>query len=865
MLDFSDAPRQGQPSASGEQRQFFSQDEVSDALAAKAYYWVKKLLPRGRIGETSEEWRCADRTGRPPRDRGSFVVNLFGDFAGSYTEFDNPETDKGGPIKTVAVVTGLSGKELFDYCVQLIHESGGHIEPEKQRKNGKANGYDKQSSNPTHLKEANNIWDHAVDITPESLAGTYFHHRHFRFFPSSIDVKFNDSVTDFDVKPPRGEPAIVARFRDPRTNEPTGGIHRIYLKHDGLGYQKKQMLGPTDGAVVMLAPVSGRQLGIGEGIETTLACMQPELFGVPGWAAASAGGMKAIAAAIDADPAAFRAGIDRLYVWADRGAAGEAAGRALANAAARAGAEALLCLPAGPDDFAEDLASGRGRGPVEHVTAGNVTIIPPGGSDDTAASSAAIEATINALTNASNIPEIMVAVRMIATNSASLGALEESRLIALIRTQTKTSKQVLDTALRESKRELHNPGLRGGPDRSYCSEFQLYENGDPKPIMANVTMALRGDEAFRGSIGYNEFTGMISSQRRFPWEPNSGAPCERPWTDEDEFALTEWIQKEIGISAPRTVVFDAVYRVAVENKYHPVLDYLESLSWDRKPRIDTWLSYYCGVEDSLLNRAIGGRFLIGMVARIFRPGCKMDDMLILEGEQGILKSTALRRLAEPWFTDEISEFGSKDAALQMRGVWLIEISELDSMGKVESTRIKSFLSRTKDRFRPPYGRQIVEQERQCVFAGTTNEFEYGKDHTGGRRYWPARSARIDIGALEHDRNQILAEAVTAFKAGAKWWIDEPELVGEQQRAIGDRYQVDSWETVIDGWLRHNAKTHTTLPELFADALQIADRSKWSRADQLRVSAILRRLGWLKGARPGTHSRERVYVRPEALV
>ena len=126
------------------------------------------------------------------------------------------------------------------------------------------------------------------------------------------------------------------------------------------------------------------------------------------------------------------------------------------------------------------------------------------------------------------------------------------------------------------------------------------------------------------------------------------------------------------------------------------------------------------------------------VARIFSPGAKADSCLILEGEQGTKKSTALKTLVQPWFTDEIAELGSKDAALQTRGVWIIEIAELDSMNRSEAGKIKEFMSRTTDRFRPPYGRRLIESPRQCIFAGSVNHTNYLRDETGARRFWPVQ-------------------------------------------------------------------------------------------------------------------------------
>ena len=196
------------------------------------------------------------------------------------------------------------------------------------------------------------------------------------------------------------------------------------------------------------------------------------------------------------------------------------------------------------------------------------------------------------------------------------------------------------------------------------------------------------------------------------------APSRRQWSDTDDVRVAEWLQRR-ELNVTPLVVSRSVGVVARENVRHSVRDYLDALCWDGVPRIERWTIPCLGAEDTELNRAFGALWMISAVARIYRPGVKADHMLILEGPQGVKKSTALKTLAGgDWFTDELPEVGSKDAALHMQGVWIIEIAELDAIGRAEVSRIKAFLTRTVDRFRPPYGRHTVEVPRQCVFAGT---------------------------------------------------------------------------------------------------------------------------------------------------
>jgi len=158
---------------------------------------------------------------------------------------------------------------------------------------------------------------------------------------------------------------------------------------------------------------------------------------------------------------------------------------------------------------------------------------------------------------------------------------------------------------------------------------------------------------------------------------------------------------------------------------------MELIVWDGTNRLDTWLTTYLGAEDSNYVRAVGARWLISAIARIYRPGAKAYCCLILEGAQGSKKSTALKTLAGPYFADELADLGTKDSVLQTQGVWIIELSELDSLSRAEVGRIKAFMSRTTDRFRPPYCKRLIESPRQCVFAGSVKHSSYLRDDSGG--------------------------------------------------------------------------------------------------------------------------------------
>jgi hypothetical protein len=356
--------------------------------------------------------------------------------------------------------------------------------------------------------------------------------------------------------------------------------------------------------------------------------------------------------------------------------------------------------------------------------------------------------------------------------------------------------------------------------------------------VANALLALREDPAWKGVITRD---GMLSTTLL------NG----RPITDVDIIGIQEWLQ----LAGLATVSFDTVYRAvearAAENEFHPVKDYLEALTWDGTERLKDWLADCFGVAKTEYTMAVGTMFLIGMVARIFEPGCQSDYMLILEGPQGIRKSTACRVLADRWFSDDLpSNVTSKDAKLHLRGKWLVEIPELHTFNKSETTALKAFITRREDIYRPPYGRKDEHRPRQNLFVGSTNQQTYLQDETGARRFWPVLTTEINVKTLILQRDQLFAEAVVRYRRGEHWWPDpdfEAKVITPEQE---QRFEADPWEEPIAKFLLENAITQITVYQLARDALFI-ETPRIGTNDRNRITAVLQHLGWKRGKRSTT--------------
>src|ERR1700730_12814038 len=383
---------------------------------------------------------------------------------------------------------------------------------------------------------------------------------------------------------------------------------------------------------------------------------------------------------------------------------------------------------------------------------------------------------------------------------------------------------------------------RAQPDwMSDCQRGVGIDSKPGKPVanLANAVLILRSDPVFKDMFAFDEMLRTAMLMRALD-EP-AGAFKPRPVTDVDVSRIQEMLQKLALVRLPKDITHQAVDRVAHEQRFHPVANYLDGLAWDGTPRARGWLTAYLGADSMPYVERVGLMFLISMVARIFAPGCKVDHMLVIEGPQGEMKSTACSILGGKWFSDSLPEVNAgKDVAQHLRGKWLIEVAEMHATSRAEATLLKSFISRTHEQYRPSYGRREVNEPRQCVFIGTTNRDTSLKDETGGRRFWPFKAGTIKIEAITRDRDQLFAEAVKLYREGVPWWPDrnfEREQIMPQQ---ADRYENDAWEENIAAYVK--TKDKVTIGEIAKLSLCL-ETPRIGTADQRRIAAVLDTLGW----------------------
>ena len=340
---------------------------------------------------------------------------------------------------------------------------------------------------------------------------------------------------------------------------------------------------------------------------------------------------------------------------------------------------------------------------------------------------------------------------------------------------------------------------------SWMDDLQMDEKRRhflPSPY--NFGLIVRNDPRLKDKVRRDAFRGRDCVCSDLPWRPATEA--DPFWGNSDDNGLIDYISKVYQLTGKQALL-DAADLVMSQRTFHPVREWLESLTWDGKERLDTMLMDYLGAEDNDLTRAMTRKHFTAAVARVMRPGCKYDYILTLIGPQGIGKSTLVKTMGGEWFDDSLTSIEGKEGMEQVRGKWLIEFGELTNYKKSTSEAYKAFISKQEDSYRPAYGRKVEVYPRQCVFFATTNEPAFLKGDTGNRRFWTVECDKDVIckdvwDDLPNERDQLWAEAVHRFREGERLYLPrELEKMAQMRQEEHNEVAADERKGIIEAFIR----------------------------------------------------------------
>jgi putative DNA primase/helicase len=330
------------------------------------------------------------------------------------------------------------------------------------------------------------------------------------------------------------------------------------------------------------------------------------------------------------------------------------------------------------------------------------------------------------------------------------------------------------------------------------------DNGLPLKISQNILVLLENDPLIKGRIQLDAFSKTVIGTAPLPWAPREDENGPFNWVEDDDSGLRMYVENILRIKYPQGVL-DALSQCAARHRFNPVVDYLNSLEWDGIKRLDRLYIDYLGAADTAYTRAVTRKSHVAAVARAMIPGIKYDNMPILTGAQGVGKTTLIQKMGLKWFSNSLESFDGKDAAELLRGVWIIEIGEMSAYNKSDLETIKGFLSRCDDQYRAAYARKTEKHLRNCVFFGTSNRFDYLRDPTGGRRFWPVdvliqKPIKSVFTDLDSEIDQLWAEAVFCWRIG-----ESLHLTGELEEDAKKQQESHSETDPREGMIRDFAE------------------------------------------------------------
>ena len=450
------------------------------------------------------------------------------------------------------------------------------------------------------------------------------------------------------------------------------------------------------------------------------------------------------------------------------------------------------------------------------------------------------------------------------------------RMLDLAREDEKVKLELVQETLRESREDFTDLGDIEESDQKWMTKMRVSQRGGYEKCPWNIKLIISNDPRLKGCVHFDLFSHRAYLQKNLPWRTVSASPY---WTNDDDSCLRNFVSDVYKIDG-KGVVDDAFHEYLVRHSYHAVRQYLAGLpKWDGNPRVDTLLIDYLGADDTEFTRTATRKTLTAAVKRVMEPGCKFDYVLTLIGRQGLGKSFIWKRLAGKWCSDSMSTVTGKEAMEQLSGGWIIEMAELAALKRAELENVKQFISKQDDSYRPAYGRVVEHYDRQCIFVATTNNSDFIRDSTGGRRWWP-----VNVGARPRKKSpfddldddevaQIWAEALTCYELDEPLYLDE-KMEEEARRLQGEHTEESPWAGVIRQYLEmllpenwkdrdieerrafvKNSKSDFDQPDGTAERKQVCAAEVWcemmggdmknmSRMQAIEINNVLKNIdGW----------------------
>lgn len=415
-------------------------------------------------------------------------------------------------------------------------------------------------------------------------------------------------------------------------------------------------------------------------------------------------------------------------------------------------------------------------------------------------------------------------------NSKSYKAMEE-----FAASDSPTKRTIATEKFAEARFEFIDEFKDAEMDISWTDQLEANTRGDYENSATNINIILQNDHMLKGAFNLNLFDNKRYVTHSLPWRKVQGVETLR---DVDYAGVRNYVETVYGVVASGKID-DALALEFEKASFHPIKEYIMSVVWDGKPRIETLMIDYFGTEDNKYTRASIKKTLVGAIARIMEPGIKFDLVLTIIGGQGTGKSTFVKKLGKEWFSDTFLTVQGKEALEQIQGAWIIEMAELSGLRKAEVETVKHFISKYEDMYRPAYGRVTETYKRQCIFIGTTNNKDFLRDPSGNRRFMPIdvnpnmmqKSVFTDLTPFEVD--QIWAEAFVLYKKGELLYLvgDEEMIAKEEQR---NHIETDERRGIIDDYV------NTLLPTDW-DTYDIFKRKDWLSNPEMSVRGTVERV------------------------